>query len=130
MNMNNQELDEHTVYSVLQSILPEQNDDDHSDYQEELQELRDFNIHTCDDLRRVLLKHRERLLEIDREPLDAEHIRWYSEDLGEEFVNKAVEHGDWFAYPALLRIALELEFGEAYQAYANARDGIGEQRQA
>jgi hypothetical protein len=41
-----------------------------------------------------------------------------------------VEHGYWFAYPALLRIALELEFGETYQAYANARDDIGEQQQA
>ena len=30
----------------------------------------------------------------------------------------------WFAYPAILRLALELEFGEEYDKYANERDSI------
>jgi hypothetical protein len=119
-----QKLDERVVYAVLQSVFPAQNDYTQDDYHEELQELRDFNIHTRDKLWKLLQKHREQVLAIDREPLDDEHIRWYSEDLGEEFVHHAMEHGYWFAYPGLLRIALELEFGEAYQAYAKVRDGL------
>ncbi|MOA20085.1 hypothetical protein D3C78_1405050 [compost metagenome] len=72
----------------------------------------------------IIVKHRETLLEIDAEPLDEEHIRWYSADYGEEYVNARVENGYWFSFQALLRIALELEFGERYQEYANKRDGI------
>jgi len=34
--------------------------------------------------------------------------------------------GFWFLYEALLRIALELEFGETYKDYAEKRDGIVE----
>lgn len=124
MKRVHQELDEQALYATLQSVFPAQNDYAHSDYQEELRELGNFNIHTCDELRQLLLKHRERVLAIDREPLDDEHMRWYADDFGEAFVQHAVEHGYWFAYPALLRITLELEFGEAYQRYAQARDGI------
>ncbi len=42
----------------------------------------------------------------------------------EEFVAKRLREGFWFSYPALLRIALELEYGKSYEEYADKRDGI------
>jgi hypothetical protein len=122
--IESQKLNEKKVYEILKSLLPEQNDYCESDFKEELQELHDFNVNTVDDLRHLIRKHRGHLLEIDREPLDTHHIKWYSEDFGEKFVKDRVKGGYWFAFPALLRIALELEFGDAYNEYSKNRDGI------
>ena len=65
-------------------------------------------------------------MEIDRSPMRESDIRMHSEDSGEEFVAERLREGFWFSYPALLRIALELEFGKAYEEYAVGRDGIVE----
>jgi len=56
--------------------------------------------------------YRKRLMRIDNEPLDAWHERYYRSELGDQFVSDAVRRQYWFAYPALIRIALELKFGD------------------
>nr|WP_298118390.1 hypothetical protein [uncultured Pseudomonas sp.] len=72
----------------------------------------------------MLNKHRKKVLEIDRSPMDQWHQRMYSSEMGAEKFNDFIRRQYWFAYPGLLRLALELEFGEAYEAFADARDGV------
>ena len=72
----------------------------------------------------MLQKWVGQIMEIDRTPLDGFHLNYFSAELGAEFVQQRVTNGWWFSYPALLRIALELEFGEDYVSFANERDGI------
>ncbi len=122
--MTKQVLDENKVYAVLKSLLPEKNDFSKSDYKEELEELIFFNIRTVNDLRALIKKHLKRLIEIDEEPIDPYHQKLWAEELGEEAVQDRLRNKYWFAYPGLLRIALELEFGEKYIEFANKRDSL------
>jgi hypothetical protein len=66
-----------------------------------------------------MTKHRRRLLCIDRGPLEPWEERLFAEDRGEAFVKDALRRQYWFAYPGLVRIAAELEFGEEAVVYAN-----------
>ena len=113
------------VYSILKRFFPAKNDDFASDYTEELVELRDFGVTTEEQLVGLLQRHVDEIMKIDRSPMDAEQIHLYAADRGEEFVAHRIRKRFWFSYPALLRIALELEF-PAYDAYAMRRDGIVE----
>ncbi len=63
-------------------------------------------------------------MEIDRSPMTEFDIRMHSESEGAESVAKRLREGFWFSYPGLLRITLELEYGEAYKVYADKRDGV------
>lgn len=113
-----------SLYQLLKANFPAQNDFNPCDYEEELMELNHFGIRTKDELTRLLEKHTETALKIDREPLDAEHIKWYKEDDTIKNVDHKIENEYWFALPGLLRLILELEFGEAYTVFADKRDGI------
>ena len=112
------------IYSILLQTLPEQNDFYKNDYCEELEELLYFGIDTKISLLDLIVKHRETLLDIDGEELDEFHIKYYKEKYGEDYVNNRINNKFWFSYSALLRIALELEFGEKYAEYSNNRDEI------
>ncbi len=114
------------VHEALRRFFPEKNDDYPSDYVEELAELRAFGITTEEQLDEMLHRRAEEVMEIDRSPMSESDIRIHSEDSGDEFVAKRLRAGFWFSYPALLRIALELEFGNSYGVYAERRDGIVE----
>jgi len=105
-------------------LFPSQNDFSPSNYEEELKELLDFGIETVGKFKILMIKHKDRLLEIDSEPLDDQHIKWYREDNTIENLELKIEKGFWFAFPALIRIGLELEFGEKYKLYSDKRDGI------
>ena len=120
------ELDEALVYKNLRSLFPKVNDYASSDsgYSEELNELRDFGITKNKQLRLLLKKHRKQIITIDRSPIDIYHQRMYLEEMGAEKFNNHIRKNYWFAYSGLLRIALELEFGDKYEQYANERDGI------
>jgi hypothetical protein len=112
------------VYEVLSQILPRQNDFAISDYSEELQELQFFGIRTKSALVDLVAKHQEEVMRIDAEPLDDFHVKTYKEEYGDEYIENKIENRFWFAYPALLRIILELEFKEDYTVFANKRDNI------
>jgi hypothetical protein len=114
------------VHKALSRYFPAKNDDFQSDYVEELAELRDFGIGTEEQLDELLRRRAEEIMEIDRSPMSESDIRMHSEDSGEEFVANRLREGFWFSYPALLRIALELEFGKAYEEYADKRDRVVE----
>jgi hypothetical protein len=112
------------VYSTMLTLFPSQNDFSQSDYEEELKELLDFGVDTVEKFRNLMTRHRERLLEIDSEPLDDQNLKWYREDNTIENLELKIEKGFWFAFPGLIRIGLELEFGKKYEIYADKRDGL------
>lgn len=112
------------VYSALRETFPKQNDFSETDYSEELRELFDFGIYTRAKLQSLINKHLKTVLEIDSSEMDEFHIKAYSDELGKEYVEDRVKNRYWFAYPGLLRIVMELEFGDKYIKYANKRDEI------
>lgn len=118
-------LTQNDIYEVLKQTLPEQNDFAETNYSEELEELLHFGIENKIALLDMIVKHRDAVLKIDAEPLDEHHIKWYSDDYGKDYVQDRIKNKFWFAYPALLRIILELEFGDRYKSYADKRDKIG-----
>lgn len=115
-------LNEIDIYQVLSDLLPKQNDFYVCDYHEELDELLYFGISKKEDLVKIISKHRDKILEIDRSEIDDFHVKLYSEEYGKEYIEERLENKYWFAYPALLRIALELEFGEKYRKFSEERD--------
>ncbi|MGV0923008.1 hypothetical protein [Empedobacter tilapiae] len=112
------------LYKVLKDIFPAQNDFYEIDYKEELEELFLFGINTKFLLEDLLKRHFEEIMTIDSEELDEFHIKSYISEFGEDYVLDKVKNKYWFAFSALLRIGLELEFEEKYINYANKRDGI------
>jgi hypothetical protein len=98
------------------------NDNVECGYVEELRELNDFGIQTEDQLLALLERRAEEVMEIDRSPMTEFDIRMHSEAEGAESVAKRLREGFWFSYAGLLRIVLELEYGKAYEEYANKRD--------
>lgn len=121
--VDDRKLDEDLLYKNLRAVLPRLNDYAKSEtgYQEELQELHDFGVCSNKQLRLLLKKHRRKLISIDKSPMDIAHRRMYKEEMREMF-DYLARRNIWFAYPALLRIALELEFGSKYEDYAVKRD--------
>ncbi|MFA6517958.1 MAG: hypothetical protein WCU83_12570 [Bacteroidia bacterium] len=108
----------------MSQTLPKQNDFHESNYSEELKELMDFGINTKKSLLDLISKHRDAVLEIDASEMDDFHINHYISEYGKEYMEDRLKNKFWFAYPALLRIILSLEFGDKYEKYANKRDGI------
>lgn len=119
-----QRLTEQELYRILRETFPAQNDFHRTDYCEELQELKDFDITTSEQLKETLDRHKIVVLKYDSDPLDEFHEQHYKSEYGEAFVDERIKGGFWFAYPALLRIAMELEFGDRYREYAKRRDGV------
>ena len=118
------ELHENAIYQILLSIFPERNDFFPCDYVEELQELNHFGINTREKLKRMLARHHDKILEIDASPMDEWHQNYYCNEYPDEPIKERIQNGYWFAFPGLLRLALELEFGDEYEKYTNKRDGI------
>ncbi len=56
--------------------------------------------------------------------MDIIHQRIFREELGNEEYLDAIRRQYWYCYPALIRNALEVEFGEKYEAFSNERDAI------
>jgi len=100
------------LWSLMRKIFPKKNDYGEVSFEELLHELARFNIRTRGQFVAFMTHYRKRLMRIDNEPLDAWHERYYRSELGDQFVSDAVRRQYWFAYPALIRIALELKFGD------------------
>lgn len=116
-------LNENLVYKNLRVILPKLNDYAGSEtgYREELKELNDFGVFSNKQLRLLIKRHRKKLISIDRSQMDLVHRHMYKEEMPELY-DYLERRNIWFAYPAFLRIALELEFGRKYEDYAAKRD--------
>jgi hypothetical protein len=54
--------------------------------------------------------------------MDSRNKAVYREWLGEEAFLDCMRRQYWFCYPAMVRIALELEFGQTYEEFSRERD--------
>lgn len=109
----------------MRNLFPKKNDcAPLKDLEEVIGELKRFSITTKLQVRLFLKRYRRQLLDIDKSPLDTCHQRIFREDLGDEEYLDAIRRQYWFCYPALIRIAMEIEFGDEYQQFSNERDGI------
>ena len=121
--IDNEEFDLDYLHRVMRSLFPKRNDcASRSDLEEAYQELKQFGIRNKKQVRLFLKKYRKQLLAIDKEPMDAIHRRLYREDLGDEEFNDCMRRQYWFCYPAFIRNAMEMEFGDNYEKFASERD--------
>jgi hypothetical protein len=100
------------IHAGMCRLFPKKNDYGTASFDELVPELCRFGIVTQADFQRLMKRHRRALLRIDREPLLPWEIRFFSQEFGEAFVKDALRRQYWFAFPALVRTAMELEFGE------------------
>lgn len=116
-----QPLTAESIRTTLRKVLPKRNDYvlDASLFDELLPELARFGITTRGQLKRLLTKHRRVLLADDRSRLSAIEQKYYCEWFGAEQTKDAVKKQYWFGYPAFVRNALESEFGDAAEVWAD-----------
>lgn len=105
------------IHSEMAKLFPKKNDYGTASFEELIPELSNFGIQTRGEFIRLMKRHRRKLLNIDRDRLRAWEIKHLSESFGEAFVKDAVRRQYWFAYPALVRTAAELQFGETAVVY-------------
>lgn len=105
------------IHKAMSKLFPKRNDYGTASFEELVPELKRFGICTLGKFRKLMKKHRRELLRIDIDRLEPREIRYFSEFFGKEFVSDATRRQYWFAYPALVRIAAELEFGEEAAVY-------------
>jgi hypothetical protein len=105
-------------------VFPKRNNFGVINYRDLLQEASAFGITTRGAFRSVLLRHRKRVLRIDREPIDQLHIRVFSDDYGYDRVRDLLRRQFWFSWEAFVRISFELEFGLDYEEFSSIRDGF------
>lgn len=100
------------IHKIMSRLFPARNDYGAASFEELVPELARFGIVNVGHFTRLMKKHRKALLKIDKSRLAPWEVRMFSEDFGEDFVKDALRRQYWFAYPALVRTAAELEFGE------------------
>ncbi len=105
------------VHKIAASLLPKRNDYGINNYDELVDELAQFGITSRGAFSRLMKRHRRELLNIDRDWLEPWEVKFFSEEFGEAFVKDAIRRQYWFALPAMIRNALELEYGDAAAVY-------------
>lgn len=106
-------LDGALIHRVMARLFPRRNDYGHASFDALVPELARFGITNRGSLLRMLKRHRKALLRIDRQRLSPEEQRFLGREFGQDFIKDAVRRQYFFALPALVRTAVELEFGEA-----------------
>lgn len=115
------------VYEVLSLLFPKQNDFGGTGYKSELKELVDFGIETKEQFHDLLTKHKDEIMELDADMFDEDEVEWLAEEFGRAYMEDKVKNKYWFAYQGILRLALELEFGDKYENYITAQNRYGNQ---
>lgn len=110
--VNQRQLSGELIHKTMGRIFPKKNDYGTASFDELVPELARFHITTLGQFRSLMTRHRRKLLSIDRDRLAPWEVRHFSESFGESFVKDAIRRQYWFAYPALVRAAAELEFGQ------------------
>ena len=100
------------IHRVMRSLFPKRNDHGDAPFEELVPELANFGVTTVGEFERLMKRHRRQLLIIDNSPMDAWHLEYYAREFGVDTRDSERRHY-WFAYPALVRTAAELEWGEA-----------------
>lgn len=109
-------LTEDSLRKTMRSLFPKRHDYGDLAFHELAQELGVRGINSGAGFSRLMKKHRKSLLAIDRSRLTEWEIPFFRKEFGEEFVDDALRRQYWFAFPALVRIAMDLEFGESQPA--------------
>ena len=106
------------IHAEMSRLFPAKNDFGDASFDELVPELATFGINTLARFRSLMKKHRRNLMADNCVQLTPEAFRFYAEWIGEEQVKDKMRRQYWFAYPAMVRSAAEMEFGEA----ASVRD--------
>ena len=109
---------------MLRRTLPRTSNYKPANYPELLGELLTFGVRTRAQLRRLMLRHRRDVIAIDKQPLNAINERIYRNDLGEKAYFDLTRRNIRFSWEAMTRLALELEFGAAYEEFSSKRDRV------
>lgn len=112
-------LTEDSLRKTMLSLFPKRHCYGDLAFHELAQELGAQGITSRAKFSGLIKRHRRSLLDIDRSRLAPWEERFFCEEFGEEFVKDALRRQYWFAFPALIRIAMELEFGEPAPAAFN-----------
>lgn len=100
------------IHKVMRRLYPRRNDYGTASFDELVPELTRFGVITVGRFERLMKRHRRQLLVIDQSPMKREELEFYAREFGAD-TKDAVRRGYWFAFPALVRTAAELEWGEA-----------------
>jgi hypothetical protein len=111
------------LYKLMRNLFRRANDWASFHGSELVGELNRFGIQSRKQARLLLKRHRRAVIRIDRKPLDALHERLYLREQPDE-LRRFRRTGAWFAHTGLVRLALELEFGEPYDKFAQERDRV------
>ncbi|WP_440223815.1 hypothetical protein ACQQ2N_01045 [Dokdonella sp. MW10] len=106
-----QPLSGEVMHRVMRRVFPKCNAYGTASFDELVPELARFGITTLGGFRALMTRHRRALLAADRERLRPVERRMFAEDYGEAFVRDTERRQYWFAYPALVRVAMEMAFG-------------------
>jgi len=101
-----------SIHIAMSRMFPRRNDYGTGSFDELVSELDAVGVRALGPFRRLMLRHRRALLKVDRDRLAPWEQRHFSETFGASFVRDATRRQYWFAYPALVRIAMEMEYGE------------------
>jgi hypothetical protein len=100
------------IHKVMRGLFPKRNDFSDASFDELVPELARFGVRTSGQVELLMKRHRRQLLAIDRSPMDEWHKEYYAKEFGAN-VKDAERRQYWFAYPALVRTAAELQWGKA-----------------
>lgn len=100
------------IHRIMASIYPSRNDYASEGFDDLVSELARVGIRTRGEFRAMMTSVRRQLLKIDRDRLAPWEVRHMSESFGESFVKDAVRRQYWFAFPGLVRVAIDVRFGE------------------
>jgi hypothetical protein len=134
------------IYSTMLKLFPAQNDFGSRDFNEVLHELLVFKITTLDQFKSMMMRHRERILDIDSGRVkhtgyivsslhyllsDEKNIKSFKEanegNLRSDF-DDCLKKRYWLSFVGLVRLGLELEFRTKYMTYLETKweSGSGE----
>ena len=101
------------IHQVMRKLFPKRNDYGSTSFDDLVPELVKHGINTRGKFQNLMTHNRRILLRMDRDPLYLWERKLFAEEYGEGFIRDAERRQYWFAYPALIRVAVEMEFGEA-----------------
>jgi hypothetical protein len=119
-----QPLTEAALARELHRLLPRRNNYCAVNYPELLEELRHFGVKNRRALRGLVLRNIREAVRIDREPLDTINARIYRKEFGDERFLFLQRRQIFFGWEGLVRVILELEFGDRYREFADRRDHV------
>jgi hypothetical protein len=99
------------IHQLMIKLFPKRNDFGDASFDELVPELARFGVRTTGQFSLLMKRHRRQLLRIDRLPVEPAEKELYAKEFGAD-VKDMERRQYWYAYPALVRKAAALEWGE------------------